>query len=255
MGQREASLPTEDKRTIVELLVDQIEFADIIVLNKISAAVSEQRHTAYSVIRGLNAGARLIEADLGRVDLKDLMGVGLFDADKASSHPLWKKELEGFNDHVPETEEYGISGLVYRARRPFDPILFSDFIQSPWKGILRAKGFFWLATRPRWVGELSHCGALVRTTGRSWWWSAVQRALWPSDLTWRKELESSWDPRYGDRKQELVFIGVDFDPDAVRAKLDTCLTESEPSQDPMELVDEADCFPVWRAKGDVHEPA
>jgi G3E family GTPase len=252
---RESSVSPNDKRTIVELLVDQIEFADIIVLNKVSAATDEQRRAAYSIIRGLNADAALVEADFGRVSVDDLMDVNRFDVERASSHPLWKKELDGFDSHVPETEEYGISSLVYRARRPFDPMRFSDFIARPWNGILRAKGFFWLATRPRWVGELAHCGALVRTSGRSWWWSAVEKASWPSDPAWRGELEASWHPHYGDRKQELVFIGVNFDENALRKQLDACLTDTRPSEDPLKLVDEADCFPVWRAKADIREPA
>ncbi len=252
---REESVSPDDKRTIVELLVDQIEFADTIVLNKVSSATTEQRRAAYSVIRGLNADAKLLEADFGRVDLETLIDVNRFDAERVESHPLWKKELEGFKDHVPETEEYGISSFVYRARRPFDPGRFSEFLATPWNGILRAKGFFWLATRPRWVGELSHCGALVRTSGRSWWWSAVDKASWPNDPAWQRELKASWDSRYGDRKQELVFIGEEFDAEELRKKLDSCLTDSRPSETPSQLVDEKDCFPIWRAKADVKEEA
>jgi G3E family GTPase len=251
----ETSVSPGDKRTIVELLTDQIEFADTIVLNKASTATEAQRLSAYSIIRGLNADAKLVEADFGRVSFDELIGVNRFDAERANSHPLWKKELNGFKSHVPETEEYGISSLVYRAHRPFDPVRFSDFIASPWNGILRSKGFFWLATRPRWVGELAHCGALVRTSGRSWWWAAIAKASWPSDPAWRSELEASWHPRYGDRKQELVFIGVNFDAVALRSQLDSCLTDSRPSEDPLKLVDEMDCFPVWRAKADIREPA
>jgi G3E family GTPase len=252
---RDESVSSEDKRTIVELLVDQIEFADTIILNKVSSATAEQRRSAYSVIRGLNADAKLLEADFGRVALEKIIDVNRFDAEQAALHPLWKKELEGFKDHVPETEEYGISSFVYRARGPFDPERFSKFLASQWNGILRAKGFFWLATRPRWVGELSHCGALVRTSGRSFWWSAVDKAFWPSDPAWRGEFEASWDARYGDRKQELVFIGVGFDAKALSRQLDSCLTEAWPLKSPSELKDEKDCFPIWLAKADVREDA
>ncbi|TAI61340.1 GTP-binding protein [Bradyrhizobium sp. Leo170] len=252
---RGSSASSDDKRTIVELLVDQIEFADTIVLNKISSATTEQRFAAYSIIRGLNADAELIEANFGRIPLKAIVGVNRFDAERAELHPLWKRELEGFKDHVPETEEYGIASFVYRARRPFDPMRFSEFLASSWNGVLRAKGFFWLATRPRWVGELSHCGALVRTSGRSWWWSAVDEEYWPTDPNWRRSLEASWDPRYGDRKQELVFIGTDLDPEEISRRLDACLTDSMPSRRPAELVDERDCFPIWRAKGEMREDA
>ncbi|MDI4237124.1 GTP-binding protein [Bradyrhizobium sp. Arg237L] len=252
---RESSVSSDDKRTIVELLVDQIEFADTIVLNKISSVTREQRFAAYSIIRGLNADAELVEANFGRIPLESIVGVKRFDAERAELHPLWKKELEGFKDHIPETDEYGISSFVYRARRPFDPRRFSEFLASSWSGVLRAKGFFWLATRPRWVGELSHCGALVRTSGRSWWWSAVDRKYWPTDSDWRRSLKASWDPRYGDRKQELVFVGTNFDPEEISRRLDACLTDSMPSHLPSELVDERDCFPIWRAKGEMREDA
>jgi G3E family GTPase len=247
---RQRDVSAEDKRTIVELLVDQVEFADTIILNKISSATVEQRKRAYSVIRGLNADATIYETDFGRVDLPQIIGVNRFDPEKAALHPLWKKELEGFREHVPETEEYGISSFVYRARQPFDPERFSAFLASSWGGILRAKGFFWLSTRPRWVGELSHSGALLRTSGRSWWWSAVDQARWPKDPEWRRALDAVWDPCYGDRKQELVFIGVDFDQDDLKKRIDFCLTDSRPAPDPSRLYDEKDCFPVWRAKAD-----
>ncbi len=252
---KDESVSSDDRRTIVELLVDQIEFADTVILNKVSSATAEQRRSAYSVIRGLNADATLLETDFGRVALEKIIDVNRFDAERAALHPLWKKELEGFKDHVPETEEYGISSFVYRAQRPFDPERFSRFLASQWNGILRAKGFFWLATRPRWVGELSHSGALVRTSGRSFWWSAVDRAFWPNDPEWRRELENSWDSRYGDRKQELVFIGLGFDAKALNRQLDSCLTDVWPSKNPSELKDEKDCFPIWLAKADVREDA
>jgi G3E family GTPase len=251
LNSREAASPG-DKRTIVELLVDQIEFADTIILNKISLAGIDQRRAAYSIVRGLNSDATILEADFGRLDLRHLLDVNRFDSERTRMHPRWKREIDGFQDHVPETEEYGVSSFVYRARRPFDPTRFSEFLASPWNGVLRAKGFFWLASRPRWVGELSQCGALVRTTGRGWWWSAISKTLWPSDPQWRRELEASWDAKYGDRKQELVFIGADFDADDLRRRLDLCLTESRPPHVHSELVDEEDCFPVWLAKADLH---
>jgi G3E family GTPase len=244
---RQKEVSPDDKRTIVELLVDQMEFSDTIILNKISSATDEQRKYAYSIIRGLNSDARIYETDFGRLDLTQIIGVRRFDPQRASMHPLWKKELEGFKDHAPETLEFGISSFVYRARRPFDPQRFSDFLGSGWCGVLRAKGFFWLASRPRWVGELSHCGALVRTSGRSWWWCAVDKKSWPKDPAWRSQLTASWDPRYGDRKQELVFIGVGLHAEDLQRRLDFCLTESWPSENPAELADENDCFPVWRA--------
>ncbi|MCP2132565.1 GTP-binding protein [Bradyrhizobium ottawaense] len=250
LSTRQENVLPEDRRTVVELLVDQIEFADTVILNKVSSATIEQRKNAYSIIRGLNADAQVYETDFGHLDLTQIIGVNRFNQQRASLHPLWKKELERFEEHVPETEEYGIASLVYRARRPFDPQRFSEFLASSWSGVLRAKGFFWLASRPRWVGELSHCGSLVRTSGRSWWWCAVDQKVWPNDPGWRTRLESEWDPRYGDRKQELVFIGVGLDADDLRRRLDACLTDSWPSKNLGELVDQRDCFPEWKAKTD-----
>jgi len=252
---RDRNVSPDDTRTIVELLVDQVEFADTIILNKISSATLEQRKYAYSIIHGLNADAAVYETDFGKLDLPEIMDVRRYDQQKSALHPLWKKELEGFKEHVPETEEYGITSFVYRARRPFDPQRFSDFLGSSWGGVLRAKGFFWLASRPRWVGELSHCGALLRTSGRSWWWSAIDPKAWPSDSVWRRELEASWDPHYGDRKQELVFIGTGLDAADLQKRLDACLTDSSLAKNVDDLTDEPDCFPVWRAKADEREHA
>jgi len=247
---RDRAVSPDDKRTIVELLVDQVVFADTIILNKISSATLEQRKYAHSIIRGLNADATVYETDFGKLDLAKIIGVKRYDREKAALHPLLKKELEGFKDHVPETEEYGITSFVYRARRPFHAQRFANFLGSSWGGVLRAKGFFWLASRPRWVGELSHCGALVRTSGRSWWWSAMDPKSWPSDVAWRRDLEAAWDPQYGDRKQELVFIGCGLSAEDLKKRLDDCLTDSLPSRNAPDLRDEPDCFPVWLAKAD-----
>ena len=142
-----------DNRTLVDLLVEQIEFADVIVLNKIGTATADQREAARKIITGLNPDARLIEVDFGKVEPRDILGTGLFDIEKAETHPLWFKELHGFKDHVPETEEYGIRSFVYRARQPFDPRKLQAFIGRTWPGVIRAKGFFWLATRPSQIGR------------------------------------------------------------------------------------------------------
>ncbi|OYX12752.1 MAG: 4-hydroxytetrahydrobiopterin dehydratase, partial [Rhizobiales bacterium 32-66-8] len=144
----------EDARTLVDLLVDQIEFADTIVLNKISATPPDQIAAARAVIKGLNPTAKLIEADFAQVPLGEVMGTGRFDFDRAHEHPLWFRELYGFADHTPETEEYGVTSFVYRARRPFHPETFSRFLARTWPGLIRAKGLFWLATRAAHVGDL-----------------------------------------------------------------------------------------------------
>jgi hypothetical protein len=157
--------------------------------------------------------------------------------------------LNGFADHVPETEEYGIRSFVYRARQPFHPEKLKRFINRPWPGVVRAKGFFWLATRPRFVGELSMAGALVRTEKRGLWWSAAPRQYWPDDPAWRRSMEPYFDPVWGDRRQELVFIGCDpMDEAAIRRDLDACLVKA-PAFLPDLWKAMPDPFPSWETQG------
>lgn len=218
----------DDNRTLVDLLVEQIEFADVVVLNKINTATPEQRDAARKIVTALNPDAKLVEADFGRVDLKEVLGTGRFDFAKAETHPLWFKELHGFKDHVPETEEYGIRSFVYRARRPFHPQKLQAFINSSWPGVVRAKGFFWLATRPHYVGEISQAGALVRTGKTGLWWASVPREQWPSDPQFMSFMKPYLDPVWGDRRQEIVFIGADpMDEAQIRNQLDACLVDAD----------------------------
>ncbi len=244
---RGESLGEDDERTLVDLLVEQIEFADVVVLNKISTASKEERDLAHKVIRSLNPDARIEEVDFGEVSLDAILDTKLFDFNKAHEHPLWYKELHGFASHTPETEEYGVRSFVYRARRPFDPERFQSFIDKGWPGIVRAKGFFWLATRPDFVGEISQAGALVRTGKRGRWWSSVPKQYWPAEPEWQRAMEPYFHKVWGDRRQEIVFIGVDpMQEDALIDELDQCLLEEE------DFVPERwsglnDPFPNWSA--------
>lgn len=238
-----------DNRTIVDLLVEQIEFADVVVLNKMGAATPEERDAARKIVAALNADARIIETDFGKVALRDVLGTGLFDFAKAEQHPLWFKELYGFKDHVPETEEYGIRSFVYRARRPFQPERFKHFLDQSWPGVVRAKGFFWLATRPHHVGEISQAGALVRTQKMGLWWAAVPKSQWPDDPGFLKAMRPYLDPAWGDRRQEIVFIGADpMDEASIRADLDACLVESEGFM-PQKWRNLPDPFASWLPQG------
>ena len=234
-----------DTRTLVDLLVEQIEFADVVVLNKIGSATEQQRDAALKIITGLNPDARIVETDFGQVDASQVLGTGLFDHDKAETHPLWFKELHGFKDHVPETEEYGIRSFVYRARAPFDPQRLKAFIDKPWPGVVRAKGFFWLATRPNYVGEISQAGAFVRTEKAGLWWSSIDKRNWPQDPNFERYMEPYLDPIWGDRRQEIVFIGADpMNEQRIRQQLDQCLVAANDFT-PTAWRDLADPFPNW----------
>ena len=237
----------EDGRTLVDLLTDQIEFADVIVLNKVSDVAPARRREVRAVVKALNPDALIIETDQANVPMKDILGTGRFDFEQAHEHPTWFKELNGFKDHVPETEEYGISSFVYRARRPFHPEKFNAFLARTWPGLVRAKGLFWLATRPRRVGEMSLAGAICRTGSIGQWWAAIPTEHWPTQADWRSWLRQHWTPGYGDRRQELVFIGVNLDEAAIRAALDDCLVGPlKPTLfDPAPLKHLPDPFPEW----------
>ncbi len=246
---RGETMGPEDERALVDLLVEQIEFADVIVLNKVSTASPADRGAARSIIKALNPVARIIETDFARVPLEEVLDTGLFNLDRAMENPLWFKELNGFRDHVPETEVYGIRSFVYRARRPFNPALLDGFINQPWPGVVRAKGFFWLATRPHHVGELSQAGALVRTSRRGLWWSSVPQERWPANEDWRAAMEGYFDPVWGDRRQELVFIGTDpMEEAAIRRALDACLIPARRFE-PAAWTSLPDPFPSWAAEG------
>jgi G3E family GTPase len=243
---RGESLGEGDRRTLVDLLIEQIEFADVIVLNKIDAASPGQRDAARMIIRALNPEADVIETSFSNAPLERILNTGRFDFDRAQQHPLWFKELYGFADHRPETEEYGVGNFVYRARRPFDPTKFHQFLSESWAGVIRAKGHFWIATRPQWLGELSQAGAIVRTEGLGFWWANVPADRWPNDPFWRQSLKANWSDVYGDRRQEIVFIGVNMDQDAMRARLDACLVPGKTGMHLEEWAKLADPFPRWR---------
>ena len=235
-----------DKRTLVDLLVEQIEFADVVVLNKINDATPAQRNNARKIIRALNPDADIVESDFATVPFDRVLDTGRFDFEKAQQHPLWYKELYGFADHTPETEEYGVKNFVYRARRPFEPTKFHAFLRQTWAGVIRSKGHFWLATRPQWVGELSQAGAIVRSEGMGFWWANVPADRWPNDPFWRQSLKKRWNDIYGDRRQEIVFIGTDMDEADIRSRLDACLVPGKPGMEIGAWATLPDPFPVWR---------
>ena len=239
----------EDERTLVDLLVEQIEFANVIILNKIDLISKEELNTVKAIIRGLNTKAKVIEATHSRVKMKEVMDTGLYNLEEAQSHPLWAQELYNPNDHVPETEEYGITSFVYRARNPFDPIKIHKFFNSEWPGVVRAKGFFWLASRPDFVGEVSQAGAFVRHQGIGRWWATVPKDRWPDSPEFHEAIDKYWMEEYGDRRQEIVFIGLknQMDQKLIKNELNKYLVKNY-SINSSSLNKFNDPFPQWFAK-------
>jgi G3E family GTPase len=235
-----------DKRTLVNLLTEQIEFADVVVLNKVKDAGAAKTDAARKIIRALNKDARIVEADHSRVKASDIFDTGLFDFDRAHEHPYWAKELYGFADHLPESEEYGISSFVYRARRPFHPGKLHAVLNGALPGVIRAKGHFWLATRPEWAAEYSLAGALSSVKPLGSWWAAVPRERWPSHPDALAEMKGNWIEPWGDRRQELVFIGHGMDQAAIRKALDDALVGQDFT--PEAWTGMSDPFPRWRMR-------
>jgi G3E family GTPase len=245
LADRGESLGEDDNRSLVNLLVEQIEFADVIIINKASAVTPDQLKTVKQLVASLNAGAKIVTADYGDVDLKHIHDTGLFDEEKAQEHPLWYKELYGFADHVPETQEYGIESFVYRARKPFDPAKFHEFLTTDGlDNVVRAKGLFWLATRPWWVGDLAVAGSQTVTARLGRWWAAVPKNQWPHDGSFEEHVAPNWDTVWGDRRQSLVFIGIGMDEAKIRARLDACLV-TEDRFVPERWSKLPDPFPNW----------
>ncbi|MEO0378685.1 MAG: GTP-binding protein [Pseudomonadota bacterium] len=246
LSDRGETMGEEDERTLVHLLTDQIEFADVVILNKVSDAGPEQVDAARKIIRSLNADARIIETDHSDVASEAILDTGLFDFEQAHEHPMWAKELYGFADHTPETEEYGVASFVYRARQPFVPAKILETLNGDLPGVIRAKGHFWIASRPEWVAEFSLAGALSSVKPLGTWWATVPKDRWPEDPTARKYMQEHWEEPWGDRRQELVFIGAGIDWPALKSKLDACLVAEDVATSVDALPDFEDPFPLWR---------
>ncbi|WP_420333194.1 GTP-binding protein [Roseibium sp.] len=243
---RGETLGEEDERTLVHLLTDQIEFSDVVVLNKVSAATSGQVDAARKIIRSLNGDARILETDYSEVAPAEILNTGLFDFEKAHEHPMWAKELYGFADHVPETEEYGVASYVYRARRPFHPEKIHGLLNGALPGVIRAKGHFWIGSRPQFVMEFSLAGALSGVTPIGTWWASVPPNRWPQDERAIEYARSHWVEPFGDRRQEIVFIGAGIDWQALKCRLDECLIAEEDGDDLSQFKNLPDPFPEYR---------
>jgi len=222
---RGESLGEEDQRTVVDLLVEQIEFCDVIVLNKTDLVGDAERERLTAMLRSLNPRARIELAEFGKVPVDRVLGTGLFDFEEASKAPGWLQEMRGA--HVPETQAYGIRSFVYRARRPFHPQRFFELVQADWPGVIRSKGFFWLASHPTLAGTWSQAGAVARHGPAGLWWAAVPPAQWPQDPETVALIRAKWHEGVGDARQEIVLIGMEMDEASLTARFDACLLTDE----------------------------
>lgn len=240
------SLGEDDERSVADLLIDQVEFSDVILINKIDLISPGELIQLQGILRSLNTEAEIIAIQDGRVELHKLLNTGKFSFERAQQAPGWLKEMRG--EHIPETEEYGISSFVYTARKPFHPQRFYDFIHQPWSEgkLLRSKGYFWLATRPDYAGQWSQAGGIAHYGYAGMFWKAVPRNEWPQDEDYLKSILEKWEEPHGDRRQELVFIGQNIDQQGICQWLDECLVTDEESQaGEKDWLTLEDPFPAW----------
>ena len=217
------SLGDEDQRSVADLLVDQVEFADIILISKTDLVKQGDIDKLKAVIRNLNTHAQIIPISNGEISGQEILSTGLFDFERAQQAPGWLKELRG--EHVPETEEYGISSFVYKARRPFYPKKFHDFLHSKDLSgkLIRSKGYFWLATRPQFAGTWNQAGGMAHHGFAGMFWKAIPENRWPQDQESLDYIKEKWVEPFGDMRQELVFIGQGLDQKHITQLLDNCL--------------------------------
>lgn len=242
LQKRGESMGEEDMRTVVDLLVEQVEFCDVIILNKTDLISPAERERLTGILKSLNPRARIEIAEFGKVALDKVLDTKLFDFETASQAPGWLQELRG--EHIPETEEYGISSFVYQSRRPFHPERFFELVGQEWKGVVRSKGFFWLASRPTHAASWSQAGGVCRHGLAGLWWAAVPQEDWPQDSESVALIKSKWVAGTGDARQELVLIGIDMEEPLLRTKLDDCLlTDEEMEKGPLSWLEFNDPFP------------
>jgi len=241
LNDRGEALGDEDERTIVDLLTDQVDFANVILVNKTDLVSEKELTTVHGMIRALNPQAVIHDTKESVVPLDAVIGTGLYDSDRASKHEGW---LDSLVEHTPETEEYGISNFIYECRVPFHPERFYNCLQKEWPGVIRTKGIFWLATRLHLAGFISQTGTVVRHHGMGHFWAAVPKDYWPED---KSHIERVWEDNNGDCRQEIVLIGRNMDKDALIKMLDDCLLTEEEIEMDQEQWNNLflDPFPDW----------
>lgn len=245
LRQRGSVAGEEDERMLVDLLIEQAEFADVIIVNKSDLVTEEERRRLIAILRQFNPKAEITTATHGVVPLSAMLDTGRFDFATAQQASGWARALAG--DHMPESEEFGIRSFVWQARRPLHPARFKALIESNLTGVIRAKGFFWLATRMEWAGAWQLAGSVGRHAAAGFWWSAIDPRQWPEDPEARAYIKQNWAEPFGDRRQEVVFIGIDLDEADLRRRLDACLlTPAEMRAGVKAWRRLPDPFPAWR---------
>ncbi|MDG1772446.1 MAG: zinc metallochaperone GTPase ZigA [Oceanicoccus sp.] len=241
------SLGEEDERSVADLLVDQVEFADVLLISKTDLVEQSDIDRLVAILKTLNTHARIIPIADGNVNIDDVLNTGLFNFERAQQAPGWLKEMRG--EHVPETEEYGIGSFSYLARRPFDPEKFYNFLHNTknYGKLIRSKGYFWLATRPEFAGQWSQAGGIARYGFAGMFWKSTPKDNWPTDPEYLASIEENWVEPFGDMRQELVFIGQSLDQEAMTRALDDCLLSEEDVLRGKEYWKTLrDPFPAWR---------
>ncbi len=241
------SLGEDDERSVADLLVDQVEFADLILISKTDLASASDVERLTAILKTLNTHAKITPIAHGGVAIHSVLNTGLFDFDRAQQAPGWLKEMRG--EHVPETQEYGIGSFSYEARRPFHPEKFHQFLHSTGKygKLIRSKGYFWLATRPEFAGQWSQAGGIARYGYAGMFWKAVpKKKNGPSDTEYLASIKKQWVEPFGDMRQELVFIGQNLNEGSMIEALDSCLlSEEEVLQGKAYWKTLSDPFPAW----------
>jgi G3E family GTPase len=240
------SLGEDDERSVTDLLIEQVEFCDVLVLSKIDLVSAAEAQRLQGILRSLNPDAAIISATFGRVPLDAVLDTGRFSLARAQEAPGWLQALRGAS--VPESEEYGIRSLTFQARRPFHPQKFWDFLQSPQlQGrLLRSKGYFWLASRPDIAGHWNQAGGVARCEMAGLFWSAVPESEWPEDPDYRAGIRRQMQGPFGDRRQELVFIGQNLQAGELEAALQQCLlSERDIAAGAPAWLALSDPFPRW----------
>jgi len=241
------NLGEEDERSVADLLVDQVEFADTILISKADLVSTQHIEEVTAILRTLNTEASITPIMNGNVALEHILDTGKFSFERAQQSPGWLKEMRG--EHIPETDEYNISSFVYRARRPFHPEKFYHFLHSQDIAgkLIRSKGYFWLASRPEFAGQWNQAGGIARYGFAGMFWKAVPKEDWPSDEDYLASIEKSWQEPFGDMRQELVFIGQNLDREQVINALDNCLlSEAQMLAGKLAWQQLPDPFPVWQ---------